>query len=232
MRHYPGKSLNANVRQLRLKLLPVLAEVIGAGKHGPRYTRVENEDFYFKSLSGDRLERLQVMWKELETDLLRLLLTLPEDDRSNVFLLVARAKSLLEAKPSHVRCSRSIADCVRPFADHAVLPRPLRLKLTEFSNAAMPKGDSDYLSLKSYIRSFTDVPSRGGNGFQLRAETINLMDETCPEVMRTLPGYRPPSQKHGSPFLSLVGPRSNYGKEIHALIDKTVFERFVFIRMA
>ena len=232
VRHYPGKSLDASTRQLRLRLLPVLAAIVTAGKQGPRYTPVDNEDFYFKSLAGDRREHLQATWKELEPGLMNLMLSMPAEHRTDVFLLIARAKSLLELKPTLLQCGRSIGECIRPLADRGILPPGLQAKLREFGNAVMPKGDTGFLSVKSYIHSLVDIPKRLRSAMTLKPETINLMDETCPEIMRTLPGYNPKRPKPTSPFVSYFGPRSKYSKEVKTLIDKTAFERFVFIRMA
>ena len=122
---------------------------------------------------------------------------------------------------------------MRPLVEQKLLPPTLRQKLIDFSDAIVPVGETGFLSLKSYVRSFTDIPNRGG-GYRLKSATIDLMDATCPEVMRKNSGVQPPpsSKPKVVAFEMIFGPRSGYGKEVYGLIDKTVFERFVFIRMA
>ena len=232
VQHYPGKSLGASTRQLRLRLLPVLAAIVGSGKYNPHFTPVENENFYFQSLSEQQLSRVRAMWKDVEPELITRLASLAAEQLTDLFLLIARAKSLLELKPGVLQCGRSIAECVNMLINHPLMSPAVQLKLDEFANAGIRKSESAFLRVKSYIWSLTDIPRRRGSAITLKDQTIDLMDDTCPDIMRTFPGYRPQREKRGSVWTQYFGPRSSYGKEIHMLIDKTVFERFVFIRMA
>ncbi len=232
VRHYPGKSLVASTRELRLVLLPALAAIVEAKKHLPRYTQVENETFYLNYLKeylGYNLRPFQNTWSEIEPELVKELQSVAGDNRSTLFLLVARAKSLFEGAP--LECRRSIAECVQPLVEHGALSPALEKKITAFSASLVPPSQIGFLRLKSYIRSFSDIPSRGSS-YRLKPETLASLEDACPEVMKTLPGYQPPPAKKSGMWALDDGPRSTYGPEIHKLIDKTVFETFVFIRKA
>jgi hypothetical protein len=231
VRHYPGKSLVAGTRKLRLTLLPVIADIVETAKIRPRYAPAENETFFLREASAEQFGRFQKMWKRLEPELMTQLQRVTGADRSRLFLLIARAISLFEFKPKLLECGLSIAECVGPLVEHAALPPALLKQLAGFADAVVPTGETGFLRLKSYIRSFTDIPSRG-SGYRLKDNTLDLLDRACPEVVRTLPDYRPPPDKPGSPWAQYVSPHSRYGDEIHKLIDKTVFEKFVFIRIA
>src|SRR5271166_1907243 len=118
VRHFPGKSLVASTRKLRLVLLPALADIVKAEKQLPRYTQVENETFYLKYLKeylGYNLRPFQKAWNEIEPELVEQLQSVAGDDRSTLFQLIARAKSLFEASP--MDCRRWIAECGQPLPE-------------------------------------------------------------------------------------------------------------------
>ena len=236
VRHYPGKSLVVKTRKLRIDLLPGLAKIAQGPEHQARYTQAENEQWFVTNRLGDKLAQFQKDWDAIEPELVEQLPRLAGEDRDHLFYLIARAKSLFRSAP--LECRRSIAQCLAPLAEHDALPPATLKKTADFSNALLPPARIGFLRLKSQIRSFADIPATG-SGYRLKAETLDGLEEACPEVVRSLPGYKPPPprRQRGGKFTSFDsiftdGPRSTHGPDIHKLIDKTAFERFVFVRLA
>jgi hypothetical protein len=233
VRHYPGKSLIASTRRLRLELLPALAAIVGTNKQHPRYTPVENESFYLKTYPAAKRARLQKAWTSIEPDLAGQLPGVTGEDRANLFLLIARAKSLFEEAP--LECHRSIDQCVQPLVGHGVLPPALENKLTAFSAFLLPSREIGFLHVKSCIRCFADIPRRG-RGYRLKPETLNSLEDECRAVVEKLPGYEyhPRPKKKTSVWMMSTSDEasSTHSPEIHKLIDKTVFETFRFLRLA
>jgi hypothetical protein len=132
-----------------------------------------------------------------------------------------------------MECRRSIAQCLAPLAEHSALPAAILKKTTDFSHALLPPARIGFLRLKSQIRSFVDIPTTG-SGYRFKPETLDDLETACPNVVQSLPGYKPPPKsKRGMAYSMFAnGPRSTHGPDIHRLIDKTAFERFVFIRLA
>jgi hypothetical protein len=230
--HYPGKSLIASVRKLRLDLLPALAASVETNKQQPSHSAAGNEDYYRKNYSVEQWAAFQQRWANLEPELIGQLARLSGEDRNTLFLLIARAKSLFEAAP--LACDRSIAEGVRPLTERAALPPALAKKLAAFSASLLPPEQSGFLRVKSCIRTFAEIP-RTGSHYELRPETLNQLEDACPQVVSKLPGYqRRDRSKKRSPVWIMMRPVlcSTYGPEIHALLDKTVFAKFVFIRPA
>lgn len=228
--HYPGKSLVAKTRQLRIGLLPGLARIAGTGKHAARYSMAENERWYLKTVASEKIAELQGVWRHIEPELVRQLTHVHGEDTDHLFFLIARAKSLFASAP--LECNRSIAQCLRPLVEHGALPPAMLKTLTELSESLVPSAQVGFLGLKTFIRTFVDIP-RTGSGYRLKPETLNALEDTCPQVVQTLPGYEPPRPRRGlSPFAFHHGPRSTHGTGIHKLIDKAAFAKFVFVRMA
>jgi hypothetical protein len=227
--HYPGKSLVSSTRKLRRDLLPALVIIAETKNQTPRYTQADNESFLLGSFAADKRTTLQKAWQAIAPELIHHLQNVGGNDQLTLFLLIARGKSLFEAAP--LECGMSIAQCVEPLFERAGLPLALQRKLSSFSASVAAAPTIGHLRLKSYIRSFVDIPQRG-RGYRLTAATLDQLDDVCREVLKTLPGYeyRPPPSKKSISWLMHVGPRSQHSPEIHKLIDKTVFETFCFIR--
>ena len=182
--------------------------------------------------SADQRVALQNRWADIEPELIGRLAGLAGEEQATLFLLIARGKSLFG--PAPLECHRSIAECVRPLVGRAALPPALENRLTAFSASLLPSDESGFLRVKSCIRSFAEIP-RTGSGFMLRPETLNHLEEACPDVVAKLPGYkrRQPSAKKSSVWIIMRKVRcSTYGPDIHKLLDKAVFETFLFIRLA
>jgi hypothetical protein len=233
VRHYPGKSLVAKTRSLRIDLLPALASIAQAPQHHARYTAADNEQWFLEKRPSDKLDLFQKEWDAIEPELIEQLPQLAGADRDHLFFLIARAKSLFRVTP--IECRRSIAQCLAPLAEHGALPTAILKKTTDFSVALLPPDQIGFLRLKSQIRSFVEIPTTG-SGYRLKPETLDDLEKACPNILQSLPGYQPsptPKSRRGMMYSMFAnGPRSTHGPDIHKLIDKTAFERFVFIHLA
>jgi hypothetical protein len=79
-----------------------------------------------------------------------------------------------------------------------------------------------------------DIPN-AGRSYRLKKEAVKLLEDDCLDVLSKLPGYEPPPppKKRRSFWLfDENGPQGKHSDKIHVLLDKTVFEAFVFVRVA
>lgn len=230
VRHYPGKTLQVDTRRLRITLLPVLEDLVRTGNQYAHYSQAGNEEFYMITHLRERANRFRKAWRNLESELFEQLPRLSGEDRSDLFLLIARARSLFESAP--LECRRSIAQCVGPLVERRALPPGLQEKVIDFSDSLLPPTEIGFLQVKSFIRSFTDIP-RYGSDYRLKPEILDTLEEERPDVVKALPGYEPPPPPGSRRRLPILRdePRSTHGQLIHTLLDKTVFEKFTFISL-
>jgi hypothetical protein len=224
--HYPGKSLIAGTRKLRIALLPGLASMIEKDGQTPRYSLAENESYYLLNHHRENIAGLSEEWKALEPALVEQLPRLAGEQQLQLFLLIARGKSLFESK--NLTCRLSIGQCVEPLVERASLPPMIMKRLTAFSASLLPPAQAGSLNLKSYVRRFADIPRTGSN-YCLWPRVVDDLEEMCPETVTKLPGYKK-TPKRSSFMLLESHTRSIHGPEIHKLFDKTVFGNFFFIR--
>ena len=127
--HYPGKTLQAPVRRLRQELLPALYEWTQE-KYGasPHYSAADNEEYFLKRVSADRVNLLRREWVRLESLMRPSFTSLGPDD---LFLLFAKGRSLFQGIDVTSRCS--FAEMVQRCCRSDILPEPVANQLRAFS---------------------------------------------------------------------------------------------------
>jgi hypothetical protein len=227
IRNYPNKTLMARTRKLRIDLLPALVRCIQSDKFSKNYTIADNETFHASDLPDGDLGRLRRNWSTLKPELVAHLPRLGEEDGEHLFLLIARAKSIFESPA--LECKRSIDQCLQPLVEHGALPKELEEKVVAFSESFLPKAEIDFLRLKSSIRTVVDI-SRNGSGYRLKPDTLDFLDDDSHDVVRKIPGYKPPPEGRARRSFLCCGPKATHGPEIHKLVDQTMFQEFVFVQ--
>jgi hypothetical protein len=177
--HYPGKTLVAKTRKLRINLLPALAQIARTGEHPIHFSQADNERWFVENQLRDKLADFQRAWNAIEPELMTHLPRLAGEDQARLFLLIARAKSLFERAP--LECRRSIDECLGPLSAHGALPPAILKRISEFSESVLPPDQIGFLRLKSIIGSFVSIPATG-SGCHLKDETLDALERACPEV--------------------------------------------------
>jgi hypothetical protein len=228
--HYPGKTLFARTRELRLALLPWLKKIAEADGHAVRLSHAENERWFIEKNPGDKLVNSRAKWSSIEPELVAHVPRLSRENRNHLFLLIARGKSLFEGAP--LDCQRSIDQCLAPLAQQRALPDAILQRVCRFSESLFPSDEIGFLRLKSLVGSLTHIPARGRQ-YRLKDETVEALERLCRDTLeKVFPGFKPWAPKTTRSLVLRAGPRSNLGPEIHSLIDNTVFTKFVFVRLA
>jgi hypothetical protein len=226
--HFPNKTLLRRVRSLRLELLSALAAWARATLV-PRYKPGSSEWFYLQGRAPEELARFRQRWYALAPKLIALLPGREGEEGNRLFLLTAKGKSLFEELPIESRCS-SFAQLLQPCLEAGLLPAPLDREMVALAEEFLPGTEAGFLSLKSHLHAMVHAHRHGR--CELRDETLDYLDRAYPEVVRSLPGYRPaPADDPPADRFSFGSwrARAEHSEQIHALIDHTVFQKFLFI---
>jgi hypothetical protein len=224
--HFPNKTLISAVRLLRVALLRPLADWNGTGTPPLRYSPSQNEKFHLDK-RPKALKRLTVQWASLEPLLVAVLPTLDAADRMRLFVLIAKGYSLFQTRKVESPCS--FGELARECMDAGLLPPPIREQVAVMDQAVLPDDKAGFLRLKSFVHAVVDVPRH--RRCRLKTGAIEHLDKICPEVVHSLPGYKPkPPQPIGARFHFMFDSDPKHSDQLHSLIDHTVFQRFRFIR--
>jgi hypothetical protein len=227
--HYPNKTLRGSVRRLRLQLLPALLRCTNnEGDAFPRYNRAANEKFHLQSLTPVVRKTLRNSWLRVEPRLIELLPLSGRADRNVLFQLAVKGKSIFET--GDLECRGSFAEHLQICTEHKLLPDPLASDLRILSDSMLAPTDAGHLRLKSYIHTFAAVPQH--RGCSLRKETVTYLDQSCPEVVRKLPGYVAPEVPVNRHNYMMGAREPKHSQQLYGLFDQTVFQRFHFLQLA
>jgi hypothetical protein len=213
IRHYPGKSLQVDVRRQRQELLPALLEWTQE-KYGasPHYSLGQNEEYFVERLSESRRRWLRNEWGKLE------LLIRPrfaDSGSRQLLLLFAKARALFCGL--NVKSPFSFADIVKKSC--AELSPELADQLRRFAKGFLSDTSAGALQLKSYVHKFANVPRHGR--CSLRKDTLEALHRRRPTFVEAMPGFR--SRR------SRFWREPQYPPALHKLFDQTVFQSFQFV---
>lgn len=228
--HYPHKTLLAETRRLRLALLPILLGGIEDEELVAEYGPAANEKFFLETISPEQWRSLKESWLRLEPRLIDLLPTKKRGDRNTLFMLIAKAKAIFE--PRNLSCRHSFAEYLAGCAKGQLLPEPLAREVKGFSDDLVPPPNAGHLKLKGFVHFFAYVPRH--RGCTLKEATVDYLDQKCPEVVRSLPGYKPaPEVRQDRLGYVIFGRRrETHSPRLYALFDQTVFQKFHFLTLA
>jgi hypothetical protein len=216
VRHFPGKSLQIDVRLHRQELLPALVEwtqeQYGAS---PRYSQGQNEIYFVKRLTEKRRSWLFGEWKQLEA-LIRPVFA--KTGSEQLLLLFVKARALFH--DLNVKSPLSFANMVE--ASCPELPATVAEQLRRFAKKFLSDTSAGVLQLKSYVHEFANVPRHGQ--CSLKRDTLEALHRLRPKLVEAMPGFEPGHTR----FLR----EPKYPPALHKLFDQTVFQSFQFIRTA
>ena len=236
--HYPGKTYRRDVRQVRLDLLPVLADWMrGDEGPGPLYDADDNERFFARAegadnsllrRNDDRGAHLAPRWKAIEPELRKLL---AQSSSDNLFLLIARGKNMFTR--ARVETHLSFGQLIDLCADENVLPGPLLAELEDMRREFIPPEIVGALELKSVIYQFiTSVIHRHP---ELKPDALDALYKAKPDYLKALPGFKPPVERKHPYSLWIAGERWKGCIEdrssLSRLIDQTTFQSFQFLTL-
>ena len=161
--------------------------------------------------------------------LVDLLPTLHPEQVTQLYLLIAKGKSLFETDELESR--RSFAELLAPCIDSGLIPDPLEKEVRAFANALLSPHEAGFLRIKSFIHSLVDVARYGQ--CRLKKDTIAFLDRQRPDVIRALPGYRPPDTTRPYGLGGRPGElNAKHCETVHRLLDHTAFHEFQFVRLS
>lgn len=226
--HYPGKTLKAEARKLRLQFLPVLLEWSQEKNGlGPKYGAADNEEHHLRLLPKDQVALLEADWPGLEERLRPLYGAAPQAAAANLLKLICKGRYLFQSHD--VAANGSLASGVEAACRSGALPDALASDLRSFLERFIPSGTAGALKLKSFIHELADVPRHGQ--CSLRGETLEYLRQCRNEVVETMDGFREKNGKIRKPW----GPAAaeyEYPGPLRKLFDHTVFQDFDFIALA
>ncbi len=228
--HYPQKTLMSDVRSLRQSLLGPVIDWADKDGPGPRYTPAKNERFHLEHEKPKQLESLRNSWSMLRPKLVALLPSLGDAESHDLFLLIAKGKSIFDTYELESR--RSFSELLAPCLSCGSIPPPLDAEVSALSEAILPRQQAGFLRIKSYVHALSHVERHGR--CRLKDETVDFLDRSQPDVVHSLPGYEaPPEQPKGrgrrSQLLWLQDQRATQSEQLHSLFDHSVFRKFQFI---
>lgn len=237
---YPGKTHRRDVRQLRIDLLPILADWVRSDEGpGPLFSADENERFFARAEGGPLSARIGLRkkdrgvvfasrWRQIEPHLRALL---AQSDSDDLFYLIARGKYLFTRAPIETRSS--FGQLVDRCAANRVIPEALLADLNALRLDFIPEETVGALELKSVIYRFiTSVVHRHPD---LKSEALEALYKARPDYLKTVPGFRPPMDRKGRRAILLDpmrgGPSYEKGSVLARLIDQTTFHKFHFLSL-
>jgi hypothetical protein len=235
--HYPGKTHRGDIRQLRLDLLPVLAEWIQS-EEGPRplYSADENERFFARGEGGSLSQRINQSdrgilfakeWRALEPKL-RQHLALTDSD--SLFYLIARGKHLFTQAP--IQTKVSFRELVDRCNSERLLPESIIEELRDLAGRFLPPENAGALELKSVIYRLITSVIHGHP--DLKPEAMDVLFKSRPDYLKSVPGFTPPLSKM-RPGLWVEDQRwkgaIGKGSLLARLVDQTTFQKFKFLSL-
>lgn len=226
--HYPGKTLNIQIRELRKEFLPHIAAWLGSGD-GPRakFSKAENEEFAARKLTPDQMEGFRSLWANLEPSLRQ---CYGNTGTEHLFLLLVRGKQLF-TRWSGVSTSISLGELVMRCSTEQDVSEQLRRQLHALMNKFLPGTSARTLEFKSYIRAVAKhVPTSGHCALSEDAE--DELYKRCGERLSQLPGFKcPPVSEKRDIFLQFETQphRPRHSPLLKKILDHSVFQDFRFL---
>lgn len=232
VKHYPGKTLRADARKLRAKLLPVLQEwILEKGGLKPKYGIEANEIHHLRSLTKETIHQLGREWESLEEQLRPVYGQTSQAAAPSLLGLICKGRSLFNSPHgwSDVSATGSLVVWLNKTARSEALPGELLGNLRAFLDRFIPPKISKVLNFKSYIHELTDVPNHGQ--CKLRKETINYLHDKCRMVVEGMVGFSEIERKHRLSFHFPYEDKYVYPDALLRLFDHTVFQDFEFLAL-
>ena len=107
------------------------------------------------------------------------------------------------------------------------MPPDSERRLRRLSDSLLGENHGGVLELKSYVHALAHIPKRGR--YSLKDKTVDRLYEVRPDVLESLPEFRPAPEFRGRPALDR---RPEHSKAVHDLLDQSVFRTFRFARLA
>lgn len=222
--HYPGKTLNAKVRQLRMKLLPALLKPSRSRGQNLRYSLADNEKFHYEGLSEAEQAQHRKNWLSVERDLAAFFGS--SDDprwRAHLFGLYAKGKSIFEA--DRLEVSRSFQEHLSRCQQ--ILPSELYDRIQHVYTTLLSAERVGNLQMRTFVHTFVNVNNRGS--CSLKEEAIEHLVEVSGDYLRSLPGYQESTTKNSR---YVFREKDKHDPILNKLFDQTVFQEFNFIEPA
>lgn len=225
--HYPGKTLVAQVRDLRTNLLPLLQELPKnpirqspieeawwPATYNPLYNPASLERYHLGRLAKIDVDRLRSTWLELRAELKMAFAATMND---LIFsLLVTGAALFEEIGYTDRRSFREISE--RCCASGALQP-DLVARVNRFADAFMRPSVGRALGLKSLLHAFVGMPRHGR--YFLKDHTKKGLHKLRKDYIESLPGFH---VERGTCV-------ARYSALLEKLIDQSVFQEFRFVTL-
>jgi hypothetical protein len=213
--HYPGKTLIAATRELRMRLLPVLGQLVDAAVVGPRYSVAQTERYHAEHLPKPQLKALRGQWLELKGNLKRVYAS-TSDDRA-IFALMVNGAALFEDATFTDRRSfrEACAAC-------CALPPHVAAQVHDFERRFVPPNTVGSLELRNYVHSIVHASARGR--YALRDEIKTHLHTMCKDYLEAMPGFRSGARRFAR--------EPEHSPLLDKLFDQSVFQKFEFVALA
>jgi len=226
--HYPNKTLNRRVRELRLLVLPALARLEAEGRGlGLHYRKEDNEEHTLSLMGRSRRQDIFQDWLSIEAGIRQALST---NGAALLIQLIAKGRSLLTVVEPHqtypIVVKKSlwslIIDCERA----GMLPQDIPFRLGAFYENVFPAERGKELAFKSLIHSYATIHDKTGAP-KLKRDAISLLYENFYQPLLGLGFFRPITK---SP-VDWMTPQPEEEKALHALFDRHILAPFRFVRL-
>ena len=218
IQHFPGKTRDIAVKELRDELLPALQRCLGDSDFRLRFARRDYELFHYERLSASQKRRVEKAWRTIEPDLINELRDqVNPGNRDCIFWLFTKCKMLFEGARGELPLALQgyLNNC------KSIIAEALFQRINRLYQSFLPQDVLGNLVVRNFVHTFADVPQH--RRCMLKEETIDLLDQTCSEIVRKLPQYQESDRVHNR-FRT-----QNHDPVLHKLLDHTVFQEFLFV---
>ncbi len=226
--HYPGKSLNIQIHELRKEFLPHIVAWLRSGDGpGAKFSKAQNEEFAARNLAPEQVEALRSLWANLVPSLREYY---GKTGKEHLLLLLVRGKQLFIRRWPRVSTTESLGDLVTSCNTDPDMPGELRDQLQVIKNKFLPGAFANTLEFKSYIRAVAkQIPTSGHCALSEEAE--DALYQRCANRLSQLPGFKPAHELKSADFLYLEtkNGRPQHSLVLRKLLDHSVFQHFRFL---
>ncbi len=220
---YPYKSRNAEVKAMRLQLLPV-AKAYLSDRQVRKYTPAQNETYFYRDLADDIRTGAEARWRSVEGVLFE---ALPAPDprvRDAIFDLLVRGRQLFLHQPMGHRAPVSFLLGRALAAGGDRLPAVAVAKLQALSSL-FPTRDLARLRFKSDLYEIAHLGR--DHSPHVKDQFIEYAMREAPAAMRSLPGFKAARSEGPAKFRRPI--RDEASPLVHKLVQRDALAPFTFL---
>jgi hypothetical protein len=214
--HYPYKTPQKTIKDLRTRLLPHLHSYLGETK-ARQFGLRETERHFIAQKNSDEMQQNEKYWRGIENRLSLLLSKVPIGRRELVLDLFVRGRELF-VPDSHATCPIDLGTLLRRALASSGIPKPERMVYAEIKDlydACFPLNERRLMNLKDQLYVVVDLSKQGSGKPLLKEAFKKELLKRDPSYLTSLPGHKGEEERtipglEGWPFDIYFSPLLNH----------------------